>query len=159
MSVTGVFINYIIRVVTSTVPSYISSTISFFLFFQVVNKWFALQAMSDIPGNVESVRRLLDHPAFDLRNPNKVIFCARVVRCKRCLCLHVHPFSVFLSKGYIEIWILFLGQVYSLIGGFCGSPMNFHAKDGSGYKFLGEMVVQLDKINPQVCLKHVWDSF
>ena len=30
--------------------------------------------------------------------------------------------------------------------------MNFHAKDGSGYKFLGEMVVKLDKINPQVCL-------
>ena len=41
-------------------------------------------------------------------------------------------------------------QVYSLIGGFCGSPVNFHAKDGSGYKFLGEVVLQLDKINPQV---------
>lgn len=41
-------------------------------------------------------------------------------------------------------------QVYSLIGGFCGSPVNFHSKDGSGYKFLGELVVQLDKINPQV---------
>ncbi|CAN6930201.1 unnamed protein product [Brassica oleracea] len=41
-------------------------------------------------------------------------------------------------------------QVYSLIGGFCGSPVNFHAKDGSGYKFLGDIVVQLDKINPQV---------
>ncbi|THG09447.1 hypothetical protein TEA_007326 [Camellia sinensis var. sinensis] len=38
----------------------------------VVNKWFALQAMSDIPGNVENVRNLLNHPAFDLRNPNKV---------------------------------------------------------------------------------------
>ena len=44
-----------------------------------------------------------------------------------------------------------LKQVYSLVGGFCGSPVNFHAKDGSGYKFLGEMAVQLDKINPQVC--------
>lgn len=41
-------------------------------------------------------------------------------------------------------------QVYSLIGGFCGSPVNFHAKDGSGYRFLGEVVVQLDKLNPQV---------
>ncbi|XP_040946413.1 puromycin-sensitive aminopeptidase isoform X3 [Gossypium hirsutum] len=38
----------------------------------VVNKWFALQAMSNIPGNVENVRKLLNHPAFDLRNPNKV---------------------------------------------------------------------------------------
>lgn len=41
-------------------------------------------------------------------------------------------------------------QVYSLIGGFCGSPVNFHSKDGSGYKFLGELVVKLDKMNPQV---------
>ncbi|KAK4801971.1 hypothetical protein SAY86_000174 [Trapa natans] len=84
--------------------------------FLVVNKWFALQAMSDVPGNVENVRKLLNHPAFDLRNPNKV---------------------------------------YSLIGGFCGSPVNFHAKDGSGYKFLGEVVVQLDRINPQVASRMV----
>ena len=28
--------------------------------------------------------------------------------------------------------------------------MNFHAKDGSGYKFLGDIVLQLDKLNPQV---------
>lgn len=46
-------------------------------------------------------------------------------------------------------------QVYSLIGGFCGSPVNFHAKDGSGYEFLGEIVLQLDKINPQVNVKHL----
>ncbi|KAH0849820.1 hypothetical protein HID58_096058 [Brassica napus] len=77
----------------------------------VVNKWFLLQSSSDIPGNVENVTKLLDHPAFDLRNPNK----AR----------------------------------------FCGSPVNFHAKDGSGYKFLGDIVVQLDKINPQVASRMV----
>ncbi|XWS48912.1 hypothetical protein CRYUN_Cryun13aG0117500 [Craigia yunnanensis] len=71
--------------------------------FLVVNKWFALQAMSDIPGNVENVRNL----------------------------------------------------VYSLIGGLCGSPVNFHAKDGSGYKFLGEIVLQLDKLNPQVASRMV----
>ncbi|KAI4370277.1 hypothetical protein MLD38_018644 [Melastoma candidum] len=82
----------------------------------VVNKWFALQSMSDIPGNVENVKKLLDHPAFDIRNPNKV---------------------------------------YSLIGAFCSSYVNFHAKDGSGYKFLGEIVVQLDKINPQVASRMV----
>lgn len=41
-------------------------------------------------------------------------------------------------------------QVYSLIGGFCASAVNFHAKDGSGYKFLGDVVLQLDKLNPQV---------
>nr|KJB25883.1 hypothetical protein B456_004G213400 [Gossypium raimondii] len=43
--------------------------------FLVVNKWFAFQAMSDIPGNVENVRNLLTHPAFDLRNPTKVASC------------------------------------------------------------------------------------
>ncbi|KAI3468713.1 hypothetical protein Pfo_025376 [Paulownia fortunei] len=84
--------------------------------FLVVNKWFALQAMSDVPGNVENVCKLLNHPAFDMRNPNKV---------------------------------------HSLIGGFRGSPVNFHAKDGSGYRFLGEMVVQLDKLNPQVASRMV----
>eukprot|EP00262_Sarcandra_glabra_P013014 TRINITY_DN34_c0_g1_i2.p1 TRINITY_DN34_c0_g1~~TRINITY_DN34_c0_g1_i2.p1 ORF type:complete len:888 (+),score=166.95 TRINITY_DN34_c0_g1_i2:279-2942(+) len=82
----------------------------------VVNKWFSLQATSNIPGNVVNVQNLLKHPAFDIRNPNKV---------------------------------------YSLIGGFCGSPVNFHAKDGSGYKFLGEMVLQLDKLNPQVASRMV----
>ncbi|KAK4559363.1 hypothetical protein RGQ29_008541 [Quercus rubra] len=84
--------------------------------FLVVDKWFALQARSDVPGNVENVKNLLNHPAFDLRNPNKV---------------------------------------YSLIGGFRGSPVNFHAKDGSGYKFLGEIVLQLDKLNPQVASRMV----
>uniref|UniRef100_A0A804QG68 Peptidase M1 alanyl aminopeptidase C-terminal domain-containing protein n=2 Tax=Zea mays TaxID=4577 RepID=A0A804QG68_MAIZE len=83
----------------------------------VVSKWFALQATSEIPGNVANVQKLLSHPAFDLRNPNKV---------------------------------------YSLIGGFCGSPVNFHTKDGSGYKFLGEIVLQLDKINPQVNAKYLF---
>ncbi|KAK6947788.1 Peptidase M1, alanyl aminopeptidase, C-terminal [Dillenia turbinata] len=39
--------------------------------------------------------------------------------------------------------------LYSLNGGFCGSPVNFHVKDGSGYKFLGELV-ELDKLNPQI---------
>ena len=85
-----------------------------------MDKWFALQARSDVPGNVENVKNLLNHPAFDLRNPNKV---------------------------------------YSLIGGFRGSPVNFHAKDGSGYKFLGEIVLQLDKLNPQVHSKFSFQAF
>lgn len=28
--------------------------------------------MSDIPGNVTNVQKLMSHPAFDLKNPNKV---------------------------------------------------------------------------------------
>lgn len=38
----------------------------------VMNKWLSLQASSDIPGNIETVRRLFDHPAFNIREPNKV---------------------------------------------------------------------------------------
>ena len=80
----------------------------------VMNKWFGLQAASDLPGNVERVRALLSHPAFDIRNPNKV---------------------------------------YSLVGGFCGCPVNFHAADGSGYAFLGDVVLQLDGLNAQVAAR------
>jgi aminopeptidase N len=38
----------------------------------VVDKWFALQAMSRLPDTLASVRRLLDHPAFTYGNPNRV---------------------------------------------------------------------------------------
>ncbi len=38
----------------------------------VVDKWFAVQASSRLPGTLDEVRALLEHPAFDLRNPNKV---------------------------------------------------------------------------------------
>ncbi|RZC70935.1 hypothetical protein C5167_034106 [Papaver somniferum] len=105
-----------VHAVRSFIRKHLASELKAEFLRTVVNKWFALQAMSDIPGNVENVRKLLQHPGFDLCNPNKV---------------------------------------YSLIGGFCGSPVNFHAKDGSGYKFLGEIVVQLDKINPQVASRMV----
>ncbi len=38
----------------------------------VVNQWFQVQAMCPQPGNLERVRALMEHPAFSLRNPNKV---------------------------------------------------------------------------------------
>ncbi len=38
----------------------------------VLDKWFALQAQSSRPDALEQVRRLLAHPAFDIKNPNKV---------------------------------------------------------------------------------------
>ena len=113
----------------------------------MVNKWFSLQSASDIPGNVENVKKLLNHPAFDLRNPNKVT----------TLLLFYSPFYMEKKskKRNGSKWfrsLIFLnfdfGQVHSLIGGFCASPVNFHAKDGSGYKFLGDLVLQLDKLIP-----------
>ncbi len=38
----------------------------------VLDKWFAIQATAPLPGTLDSVRALLDHPAFSIRNPNKV---------------------------------------------------------------------------------------
>ncbi len=38
----------------------------------VVNKWFSIQAESSLPGTLNQVKALLKHPAFDIKNPNKV---------------------------------------------------------------------------------------
>ena len=38
----------------------------------VVDKWLSAQASSRLPGTLAHVQSLLGHPAFDLRNPNKV---------------------------------------------------------------------------------------
>ena len=38
----------------------------------VIDKWFAVQATSRLPGTAAQVRALMQHPAFDLKNPNRV---------------------------------------------------------------------------------------
>ena len=38
----------------------------------VLDKWFALQATAPLPTTLTTVRELLEHPAFSLKNPNKV---------------------------------------------------------------------------------------
>jgi aminopeptidase N len=38
----------------------------------VIDKWFALQAMSSLPGTLDNVKDLLGHPGFSIRTPNKV---------------------------------------------------------------------------------------
>jgi aminopeptidase N len=47
----------------------------------VMDKWFSVQASSALPGTLEQVKALMKHPAFSLRNPNKVrsligVFCS-----------------------------------------------------------------------------------
>ncbi|MCU7934653.1 MAG: aminopeptidase N [Candidatus Thiodiazotropha sp. (ex Dulcina madagascariensis)] len=47
----------------------------------VMDKWFSVQASSRLPGALQRVRELMRHPAFSLRNPNKVrsligVFCS-----------------------------------------------------------------------------------
>ena len=38
----------------------------------VVNQWFQAQALCSLPGGLQRVQRLMEHPAFDIKNPNKV---------------------------------------------------------------------------------------
>jgi len=38
----------------------------------VLDKWFAVQARATRPDSVETVRALLSHPKFSLKNPNRV---------------------------------------------------------------------------------------
>jgi aminopeptidase N len=38
----------------------------------VLDKWFAIQATSKLPGTLEAVRALSRHPDYDLRNPNRI---------------------------------------------------------------------------------------
>ncbi|MGB1237077.1 MAG: aminopeptidase N [Pseudomonadales bacterium] len=83
----------------------------------VVNQWFAVQASDPKPGALSKVTALMEHPAFDFANPNKI---------------------------------------RSLIGAFCGqNPTNFHAEDGSGYRFLADQIIALDKSNPQIASRLV----
>jgi aminopeptidase N len=41
-------------------------------------------------------------------------------------------------------------KVYALIFAFSGNQVRFHAADGSGYAFLADQVLALDRLNPQV---------
>lgn len=46
----------------------------------VIDKWFAIQAASILPGALVRIKALMEHPAFDLKNPNRVrsvldVFC------------------------------------------------------------------------------------
>ncbi|MGY8872824.1 MAG: aminopeptidase N [Pseudomonadales bacterium] len=47
-------------------------------------------------------------------------------------------------------------KVRSLIASFCSlNPVNFHALDGSGYRFLAEQVITLNSLNPQIASRLV----
>ncbi|HKI50836.1 MAG TPA: aminopeptidase N [Geothermobacteraceae bacterium] len=83
----------------------------------VLDKWLTLQATAARPDTLEQVKQLLKHPAFNLKNPNKV---------------------------------------RALIGAFAsGNPAAFHAEDGSGYAFIADRVLELDRLNPQIAARLV----
>ena len=77
----------------------------------VVNKWLMLSASQEGPDSLDRIKALMSHPAFDLKNPNKV---------------------------------------RSLLGGLTQNVPCFHNEDGSGYAFLADLIIELDKRNPQL---------
>ncbi len=81
----------------------------------VVNQWLQVQAAMPGEDALARVRSLMDHEAFDLRNPNKV---------------------------------------RALVGGFANqNPLQFHRPDGAAYRFLGEVVAELNRRNPQIAAR------
>ncbi|MDR2213515.1 MAG: aminopeptidase N [Pseudomonadales bacterium] len=47
-------------------------------------------------------------------------------------------------------------KVRSVIGAFCNSnAVGFHAADGSGYAFLGDYVIELNQLNPQIASRQL----
>lgn len=83
----------------------------------VMDQWFSVQAASTLPGGLARVKALMHHPAFTLKNPNKV---------------------------------------RALIGAFAGQNLvNFHAADGSGYRFLADLVIELNALNPQIASRQL----
>ncbi len=76
----------------------------------IMDKWFAVQASARQQNVLGDVMKLMKHPAFTIKNPNRVS---------------------------------------ALIGAFAGNPSGFHAKDGSGYQFVTEMIMKIDPLNPQ----------
>ncbi len=45
-------------------------------------------------------------------------------------------------------------KIRALVGAFCGqNPVCFHAADGSGYAFLADWVLELDRSNPQIAAR------
>ena len=77
----------------------------------VLDKWFSVQATSTLPGTLDQVKKLMQHPAFSVKNPNKV---------------------------------------RALIGAFSSNPVYFHASDGSGYQWLADCIIEIDRFNPQI---------
>ncbi|MDH4162221.1 MAG: aminopeptidase N [Nitrospirota bacterium] len=82
----------------------------------VMDKWFAIQATSRLSDTLGRVKALMKHPAFTIKNPNKV---------------------------------------RALIGAFSSNAVRFHDLSGEGYRFLGDNVLAIDPLNPQIAARLV----
>ncbi|HDZ46106.1 hypothetical protein LCGC14_0054870 [marine sediment metagenome] len=91
----------------------------------VMDQWFTIQVSRPQPDVLERVNYLMQHPAFSLKNPNKV---------------------------------------RALIGAFAQNRINFHRLDGQGYQLLADVVIKLNRLNPEIAARLVtpltrWQRF
>ncbi|MGM0702416.1 MAG: aminopeptidase N [Pseudomonadota bacterium] len=92
----------------------------------VMDQWFSIQVTRPQSDALERVRFLMKHPAFSLKNPNRV---------------------------------------RALIGAFAGqNRVNFHRPDGQGYQLLADVVIELNRLNPEIAARLItpltrWQRF
>ncbi|WP_043530280.1 aminopeptidase N [Litchfieldella xinjiangensis] len=81
----------------------------------VMDQWFTIQVTRPQEDVLDRLKFLMDHPAFSLKNPNKV---------------------------------------RALIGAFAGqNRANFHRPDGEGYRLLADVVIELNRLNPEIAAR------
>lgn len=81
----------------------------------VIDKWFSIQAQAKRKQTLNEVTKLLEHPAYNRLNPNRV---------------------------------------RALVGAFSQNNLiAFHNRNGSGYQFLADQVIELDQTNPQTAAR------
>ena len=119
----------------------------------VLDKWFSIQAGSQLSGILDRVKALLDHPAFSIKNPNKVraligAFCS------------LNPWRFHQPSGdgyaFLADRVLELNTLNPQIASRLVSAFNHWRKYEPGRKAL--MKAQLERIsqNPDLS-KHVYE--
>lgn len=80
----------------------------------VMDQWFTIQVTRPQSDVLERVQFLMQHPAFSIKNPNKV---------------------------------------RALVGAFAQNRVNFHRLDGQGYALLADVVIELNRLNPEIAAR------
>mgnify|MGYP005845515103 CR=1 FL=1 len=69
----------------------------------VVDQWFATQALSTAPGTLDKVKALVDHEAFDPRNPNKIRALIGAFCNQNPVCFHAKDGS---GYAFLTEWVI-----------------------------------------------------
>ncbi len=75
----------------------------------LMDKWFAVQASARQKDVLKTVRALMRHRTFTIKNPNRIS---------------------------------------ALIGSFAANGLGFHSETGAGYRFIADMILKIDSVNP-----------